>query len=54
MKIITKIDMKLLRYEIEMIDTSGHVNSGVIYFKEGKNYVKANKELRCLFKIMRL
>lgn len=54
-KIITKVDMKLLRYEYEMVNDFGEIQSGnVIYFKEGKNHVKVNKELRCYFKLMRL
>ncbi len=54
-KIITKVDMKLLRYEYEMVNDFGEVQSGnVIYFKEAKTHVKVNKELRCYFKIMRL
>lgn len=54
-KIITKVDMKLLRYDYEIVNYFGEVQSGnVIYFKEAKNYVKVNKELRCYFKLMRL
>ena len=53
-KLITKVNMKLLRYEIETITESGKVSFGFFYFKGGNYYVKVNKELRCYFKIMRL